>query len=146
MSREGGRDECGVRALRVMGDAIAGETTLTAVEARTRDGSFGEGSSWRSQMPAVEWLRVMRSRPVPRRVGVGGMGGTGGIAKADLRLLGVGGVMPDTRVEPVLEPEPARVPALEAGRRNPEAREVLRLETESQARTSSPAICRTRTA
>lgn len=88
----------------------------------------------------------MRSRPLPSRVGVGGMGGTGGIAKVDFRLFGVGGVMPDTRVEPVLEPEPARVPELEAGRRKPDARELLRLETESHARTSSPAICRTRTA
>lgn len=97
-------------------------------------------------MPAVEWLLVMRSRPLPRSVGVGGMGGTGGIANAAFKLFGVGGVIPDTSVDPVLEPEPARVPALEAGRRNPEARELLRFDTESQARTSSPAICLTRTA
>lgn len=62
----------------------------------------------------------MRSRPVPPREGVGGRGG---IAKVAFKLLGVGGVMPETSVDPVLEPEPARVPALEAGRRNPDARE-----------------------
>jgi hypothetical protein len=88
-------------------------------------------------MPAVDWLRAMRSRPGPTRVGVGGRGG---MAKVLLRLLGVGGVMPDTRVEPVLEPDPARVPALDAGRRKPDARDVLRLPTLSQARTSSSAI------
>ena len=101
------------------------------------------GSSWRSHIPAVDWLRAMRSRPVPTRVGVGG---SGGMAKVPFRLFGVGGVMPDPRVEPVLEPDPARVPALDAGRRKPDARDVLRLATLSQAWTSSPAIWRTRTA
>jgi hypothetical protein len=94
-------------------------------------------------MPAVDWLRAMRSRPVPTRVGVAG---SGGIANVLLRLFGVGGVMPDTSVDPVLEPDPARVPALDAGRRKPEARDVLRLETFSHAWTSSPAIWRTSTA
>jgi hypothetical protein len=62
-------------------------------------------------------------------------------------LVGVGGVMPLTiTVEPVLEPEPARAPALEAGRRKPDAREALRLPMASQLRTSSSAIWRTRMA
>ena len=91
----------------------------------------------------MDWLRAIRSRPVPTRVGVDG---SGGMANVLLRLFGVGGVMPDARVEPVLEPDPARVPELEAGRRKPEARDVLRLATLSQAWTSSPAIWRTRTA
>lgn len=79
-------------------------------------------------------------------MGVGGILGRCGMEKAALRLLGVGGVMPDGSVDPVLEPEPARVPEELAGRRKPEARDVLRLERLSQARTSSPAIWRTRTA
>jgi hypothetical protein len=79
------------------------------------------------------------------------------------KLVGVGGVNPiplPTRVLPVLEPEPSRRPADEAGRRKfmptADARLTLRLpfepllipesSTSSQAPTSSSAICRTRTA
>jgi hypothetical protein len=68
------------------------------------------------------------------------------------RLVGVGGVMPDMTVLPLLDPEPARAPALEGGRRaNPEARDTLDLpalskSAWSQALTISSAICRTRIA
>jgi hypothetical protein len=78
------------------------------------------------------------------------------------RLVGVGGVRPipePTSVDPVLEPEPSRRPAEEAGRRRfmpADARLMLRLpfepllmpdsSTSSHARTSSSAIWRTRTA
>ena len=136
------------------------------VEERARTGGFerpdevgADGSSARSHM-AVDWLRVMRSRPLLTRVGVPVMTG---IEKDAFKLFGVGGVKPKlepTRVDPVLEPEPSRRPADEVGRRRlrpmPEARDMLRLPlepvlrlliaTSSQARTSSSAICRTKTA
>ena len=60
-------------------------------------------------------------------------GGIGGIENVFLRLVGVGGVMPEMIVEPLLDPEPARAPDEEAGRRNPDARDVDRLPTSSQA-------------
>ena len=139
---------CAVReAVSMIGDGLRCPPRMFSpvVDARVRMG-FGLGSSCRSHIPAVECDLVMRSRLLPIIVGVGGMGGTGGIAKAALSEFGVGGVMPETSVEPVLEPEPARFPEEETGRRNPDAREVLRLLTLSHARTSSPAIWRTRTA
>jgi hypothetical protein len=136
------------------------------VDERARTGGLerpeeagAEGSSARSHI-VVDWLRVMRSRPLPAMVGVPDMTG---MVKELLRLLGVGGVRPMTeltRVEPELDPEPSRRPADEVGRLRfipmPEARDKLRLpfepvpmllrSTSSQARTSSSAIWRTRTA
>lgn len=139
MSRDGGRLLPGVREDIEDDDEDGGTPSAArAVEERARDAGLDRlGSSWRSQMPAVDWLRATRSRLLPASVGVGGRGG---IAKAFLRLVGVGGVMPVASVEPLLEPDPARVPALDAGRRKPEARDVLRLPTSSQAQTSSSAI------
>jgi hypothetical protein len=117
------------------------------------------GSSARSHI-VVDWLREMRSRPLPPSVGVPDMMG---IVNEPLRLFGVGGVRPITEltsVDPELDPEPSRRPADEVGRLRfmpiPEARDKLRLpfepvpmlwrSTSSQARTSSSAICRTKTA
>jgi len=139
------------------------------VELRARAGGFERpdeeggrtavGSSARSHIAVEDWERVMRWSP-RWPVGVPDMGGS---MKVDLRELGVGGVRPMpllTSVEPVLEPEPSRRPAEEAGRRRfmptVEARLRLRLpldpllmpesSTSSQARTSSSAIWRTNTA
>lgn len=128
-------------------------TAGKAVEARVRGAGLGESvfGCGRSQMPAVDWLRVMRSRslcsrPVEEEED-DGRGDSVGMRKLLFMLVGVGGVMPLTiTVEPVLEPEPARAPALEAGRRKPDAREALRLPMASQLRTSSSAIWRTRMA
>lgn len=125
---------------------------------RLDDEGAADGSSVRSHI-AVVWLRVMRSLPLPTSVGVPDMGGS---MKVFLRLVGVGGVkpIPLTNVLPLLEPDPSRLPDVEAGRRKfrpmPEARDRLRLpfdpvvmpetSTSLQVRTSSSAICRTKTA
>lgn len=123
------------------------------------DDAGAVGSSTRSHM-AVDWLRVMRSLPLPTNVGVPDIIG---VVKDDFKLFGVGGVRPMTeltRVDPELEPDPSRRPADEVGRLRfipiPDARDKLRFpleleprvfkSTSSQARTSSSAICRTRTA
>jgi hypothetical protein len=141
------------------GDDTAGDpeadaeppTAGNAVEARVSGIGLGE-SVWecgRSQRPAVDWLRVMRSRSLCSRPADedDGSGDMVGRRKLLFKLLGVGGVMPLTiTVEPLLEPEPARAPALDAGRRKPDAREALRLPTASQLRTNSSAIWRTRIA
>jgi hypothetical protein len=161
-SRDGGREDC-VRD--VVGVPVFPKVAKD-VDDRARTGGFerpedegADGSSARSHI-AVDWLRVMRSRPLPTTVGVPEMDG---MMKELFRLLGVGGVRPSpelTRVELVLDPEPSRRPAEEVGRRRfmptPDARDMLRLpvepvprrltSTSSQARTSSSAIWRTKTA
>lgn len=160
-SRDGGRELCRVEVGVPEDPRAANE-----VDERGRTGGFvrpddegAVGSSARSHM-AVDWLRVMRSRPLPTKVGVPDMTG---VVKEDFKLLGVGGVRPITeltRVDPELDPDPSRRPAEEAGRLKfmpmPDARDKLRFppepapivfrSTSSQARTNSSAICRTRTA
>jgi hypothetical protein len=161
-SRDGGREDWREAVGVPVGPRAANE-----VEERARTGGCFErpdeagavGSSARSHI-VVDWLRVMRSLPLPAIVGVPDMIG---MVKDPFKLFGVGGVRPITeltRVEPELEPEPSRRPAEEVGRRRfmpiPEARDKLRLpfepvpmllrSTSSHARTSSSAICRTRTA
>jgi hypothetical protein len=160
-SREGGRERDDVGVLEVL--------PIAAKEVELRGSTGGcfervedvgaEGSSARSHI-AVDCERAIRSRPLPTRVGAPEMDGR---MKLPFRLLGVGGVrpMPElTKVEPVLDPEPSRLPDEDAGRRRfmptPDARLTLRLplepvprrltSTSSQARTSSSAIWRTRTA
>lgn len=161
-SRDGGREDC----VREVVGVLVLLKVAKEVDERARTGGLArpdeegaDGSSARSHM-AVDWLRVMRSRPLPTSVGVPEIDG---MMNELFRLLGVGGVrpMPElTSVEFVLEPEPSRRPADDVGRRKfiptPEARDMLRLplepvprrltSTSSQARTSSSAIWRTKTA
>lgn len=159
-SRDGGRED--VRG--PVGVLLLDCKAAKEVELRARAGGFerpdeggtAEGSSARSHIAVDDCDLVMPPRPV----GVLAMGGS---INVDLSELGVGGVNPmplPTSVEPVLEPEPSRRPADEAGRRRfmpiAEARLRLRLpfdpllipecSTSSHARTSSSAICRTNTA
>lgn len=160
-SRDGGREPCLVEVGVPVGPRAAKE-----VDERGSTGGFERpddegavGSSARSHI-VVDWLRVMRSLPLPTNVGVPDMTG---VVKDDFKLFGVGGVRPITeltRVDPELDPDPSRRPADEVGRRKfipmPDARDKLRLppepvpmlfrSTSSQARTNSSAICRTRTA
>ena len=114
-----------------------------AVEDRARLGGLLLDSSFKSHIPVpVDWLRpilLSLSRSVPAKLGGGGIGG---MLNVLFTLLGVDGVLPDI-VDPLLDPEPARNPALEAGRRKPVARDIDRLPTSSQARTNSSAIWRT---
>jgi hypothetical protein len=158
-SRDGGREE--VRG--PVGVLLFDCRAAKEVELRARAGGFerpdeggtAEGSSARSHIAVEDCDLVIRSRPVGVFMG--------GSINVDLRELGVGGVRPmplPTSVEPVLEPDPSRRPADEAGRRRfmptAEARLMLRLpfdpllipesSTSSHARTSSSAICRTNTA
>jgi hypothetical protein len=163
-SRDDGR-EPDVRAM--VGVPVEDCRAANDVEDLARAGGFerpdegrAEGSSARSHIAVEDCERVTRSRPLPSAVGVEAMGGNMNVF---FKLVGVGGVRPipePTRVDPVLEPEPSRRPAEEAGRRRfmptAEARLILRLpfdpllmpesSTSSQARTSSSAICRTSTA
>lgn len=120
---------------------------------RPEDVGAADGSSARSHMAAVDCERVMRSRPLLDIVGVLDMGGSINVFFIDV---GVGGVRPrplPTKVEPVLEPDPSRLPEDEAGRRKfmpmPDARDTLRFPLKffdmpdtsisSQARMSSSA-------
>ena len=119
-SRLCGRDDVAV----VRDEVPRAEKVARVVEARGRGGGSGFGapvSSAKSQalMPTLDWLRVMRSR-CSRPLAPLGMGESGGRGSVNLflRLVGVGGVcvvMPDTTVDPELEPEPAR-PELLGGR------------------------------
>lgn len=128
-SRLGGRDP--IRRdeeLERDGEPVEGTPRLPiVVEARVS--RFGlVTSSGTSHIPTADWLRVIRSREDSD-----GVGGIGGIENVFLRLVGVGGVMPEIMEEPLLDPEPARAPDEDAGRRKPAARDVERLPTSSQA-------------
>lgn len=164
-SREGGLE--GVRAemgLLACCCRLANEVVLRVNWGgfdRLDEGGRTEGSSARSHIAADDCERETACLPLPSPVGVFICGSINVL----LRELGVGGVRPipePTRVDPVLEPEPSRRPADDAGRRRfmfmftAEARLILRLpfapllmpdcSTWSQALTSSSAICRTKTA
>jgi hypothetical protein len=162
-SREGGRD-CARRAVGVLVDCKAAKDVVLRARMggleRPPDEGAAMGSSARSHIAAVDCDRVIRSRPLPTSVGVLDSGGS---IRPFFSDVGVGGVRPmplPTRVLPVLDPEPSRRPEEDTGRRKlrptPEARDTLRLplmpfimpetSTSSQARTSSSAIWRTKTA
>jgi hypothetical protein len=102
------------------------------------------GSSWRSQIADVPvlWLRAILSLPFFTLVGGGGIGG---MLNMPFTLVGVP-ALPTVPPLPFELPDPALKFDLEAGRRNPVAREELCVAIVSHARTSSSAICRTRIA